>query len=88
MFVLQGFTVNSIAYFDAPSSFLGNKRFSYGQTLSFYLRLASVTSGVTLMSIVDGDVVIKGRSLKTNIAAALPQLPGVDFQHFIVRLIT
>ena len=87
IFVLQGFTFNSFAYFDAPSSFLGNKRFSYGQTLSFNLRLALLNSRVTLMSMVDGDVVIKGFSLRTSISAALPHLPSGNFQKFTVRLV-
>lgn len=82
--VLQGLPFSSIAYFDAAPKFLGSKRFSYGQALGFDLRLTPLSPGDTLMSMADGDVVIKGQLLQTPIVAALPRLPTGDFQTFTV----
>ena len=82
-FAIQGFIVEGFAYFNAPLKFLGNKRFSYGQTLSFQLLLQSLTD--TLVPMDDGDVLIKGRSNKTQpIAAAFDVLPGTQFRNYTV----
>lgn len=81
---LESLPFSAIAYFDAPPKFLGNKRFSYGQTLSFNLRLERLSLADTLVSMTDGDVVFKGQSLRAPIVAALPHLPTGEFQTFTV----
>ena len=81
-FAIRGFIVEGFAYFNAPLKFLGNKRLSFGQTLSFQLLLQSLPD--TLMPMDDGDVLIKGRSKTQPIAAALDALPGTQFRNYTV----
>lgn len=83
--VLRELPFNLLAYFNSPLKFLGNQRTSYAQTLSFELRLYQAVNGnLTLMTMVDGDVVIKGRSVAVPIVAALDTPPGMEFRNYKV----